>query len=118
MQVNLFLLLESQMKFLEFFFDIKNISDENSQILIAQLFDLGFDSFEESDFYLKAYILEKKVTSILLKRLKKNLIVEGLSFYSSSLLDKNWNQIWESNFSPVSFDSGLIRAPFHKKNNL
>ena len=45
------------MKFLEFFFDIKNVSADKSEILIAQLFDLGFDSFEESDLYLKAYIL-------------------------------------------------------------
>ena len=106
------------MKFLEFFFDIKNVSADKSEILIAQLFDLGFDSFEESDLYLKAYILEEKITKILIKRLKRDLIVKDIIFYSSTLLEKNWNNIWESNFSPIYFESGMIRAPFHKKNNL
>ena len=48
------------MKFVEFFFDLKSISEEENEILIAQLFDLGFDSFEDANHYLKCYILAKK----------------------------------------------------------
>lgn len=105
------------MKILEFFFDLKGISDYDSQILIAQLFDLGFDSFEESENHIKTYIFKKKATKVLLKRLKKHLIVKNINFSFSELENKNWNHIWESNFSPVYFKSGIIRAPFHMKDN-
>ena len=53
------------MKFVEFYFDLKQFSAQSSDVLIAQLFDLGFDSFENLDGYLKAYILNKKVNNVI-----------------------------------------------------
>jgi len=106
------------MIFVEFSFDVKSISVKDSEILIAQLLDLGFDSFENTNEVLKAYILTEKVNDDLLKKIRINLVVKNLNFYFKNLENKNWNDVWESNFDPVFFQSGVIRAPFHsiKKN--
>ena len=101
------------MRFVEFFFDVKSISNENNEILMAQLADLGFDSFENTDENLKAYILFEKINNQLLKKIKNNLIIENINFHFKNLENKNWNDVWESNFSPVFFSLGVIRAPFH-----
>ena len=61
------------MTFVEFSFDIKPISNSDTEILIAQLLDLGFDSFENSDKNLKAYILNEKINEGLLRGIKNNL---------------------------------------------
>lgn len=102
------------MKFVEFFFDLKSISKEESEILIAQLFDLGFDSFEDNNHYLKCYILAKKVDDNLFQNIKNNLFIKNLNFEYKNLENKNWNSFWESNFKPVFFESGVIRTSFHK----
>ncbi len=101
------------MKFVEFYFDLKLFSAQSSDVLIAQLFDLGFDSFENLDGYLKAYILNKKVNKDLFKKIKNDLIIKNPDFSYKNLEDKNWNDTWESNFEPVFFQSGVIRSSFH-----
>ena len=102
------------MKFIEFFFDLKSISKEENEILIAQLFDLGFDSFEDTNNYLKSYILEEKVDDNLFQNIRNNLLIKNLNFEYKKLENKNWNSFWESNFKPVFFESGVIRTSCHK----
>ena len=102
------------MKFVEFFFDLQSISEEENEILIAQLFDLGFDSFEDAENYLKGYILVEKVDDNLFQNIKNNLLIKNLNFKYKNLENKNWNSFWESNFKPVFFESGVIRTSFHK----
>ena len=106
------------MKFVEFFFDLKSISKEENEILIAQLFDLGFDSFEDANNYLKCYILSEKIDGNLFQNIKNNLLIKNLNFEYKNLENKNWNSFWESNFKPVFFESGVIRTSYHiiKKN--
>ena len=95
------------------FYKIDNKSNQN--ILIAKLSNLGFDSFNESEVtQLKAYILTKNVTESFLEdlRIKKTFY----KFKFSSLKDKNWNHLWESNFKPILIqDKCFVRAPFHQK---
>ena len=86
------------MKFVEFFFDLQSISEEENEILIAQLFDLGFDSFEDAEHYLKCYILVEKVDDNLFQNIKNNLLIKNLNFKYKNLENKNWNSFWESNF--------------------
>ena len=101
------------MTFVEFSFDLKSISNSDTEILIAQLLDLGFDSFENTDKNLKAYILNEKINEGLLREIKNNLKIKNLDFQFQNLQNKNWNSVWESNFEPVFFPSGVIRASFH-----
>ena len=101
------------MTFVEFSFDLKSISNSDGEILIAQLSDLGFDSFENTDRNLKAYILNDKINEGLLGKIRNNLVIKNLDFELQNLESKNWNNTWESNFQPVFFQSGVIRASFH-----
>jgi ribosomal protein L11 methyltransferase len=87
------------------------------EILIAQLADIGFDSFEETYDGLKAYVLESVFNdkqfedAVRLPAAETNPIV---SLHLSDIKGINWNQEWERHFQAVWIkDRVLIRAPFH-----
>ena len=101
------------MKFVEFFFDLQSISEEKNEILIAQLFDLGFDSFEDAENYLKGYILVEKVDDNLFLNIKNNLLIKNLNFKYKNLENKNWNSFGNQILNQF-FESGVIRTSFHK----
>ena len=103
------------MNWVEFVFKLRD-EDSFKDILIARLSLLGFDSFDETDKKLKGYIDEKKVTDFFLEELK---IISKTSFTFSSLENKNWNELWESNFRPIMIgENCFVRAPFHKKKDV
>ena len=102
------------MKFIEFIFNTNSCSLNEIEIIISQLYVLDFDSFEESDKVLKAYISSDKYDNHLIKKINENDILKKYSFQINNLENKNWNNIWEANFKPVVFDDIIIRAPFHK----
>ena len=86
-----------------------------SEILIARLNEIEFESFYEYDYGLKGYVQ----TQLLDKDKLKNIISEiseqtELSFTLHKLKQKNWNAHWESNYLPVSINENcVIRADFH-----
>jgi len=85
------------------------------EIFIAELGLLPFESFEESPNGLKAYILEhsfdKKAVESILERYNLQTSTE---LVVKKLEDKNWNEVWESNFEPIFVGADiLVRAPFH-----
>ena len=102
------------MKFIEFIFNTNSCSLNEIEIIISQLYLLDFDSFEESNKVLKAYISSDKYDNYLIKEINENDILKKYSFQINNLENKNWNNIWEANFKPVVFDDIIIRAPFHK----
>ena len=102
------------MKFIEFIFNTNSCSLNEIEIIISQLYLLDFDSFEESNKVLKAYISSDKYDNYLIKKINENDILKKYSFQINNLENKNWNNIWEANFKPVVFDDIIIRAPFHK----
>lgn len=90
-----------------------------SEILIAELGELPFESFEETDDGLSAYIQKNLWNETILEKVEilKNSDFE-ISFHYNEIAPINWNQEWEKNFEPIDVD-GLcyIRAPFHEKTN-
>jgi ribosomal protein L11 methyltransferase len=86
-----------------------------SDILIAMISEMGFESFDQSETGFTAYIKEVE---------KENVDLENLQFddftytYSvEAIQTQNWNEEWERNFEPVTVDDFLtIRAPFHSGN--
>tara|TARA_Y100001978_G_scaffold200289_1_gene216278 strand:+ start:594 stop:1427 length:834 start_codon:yes stop_codon:yes gene_type:complete len=102
------------MKFIEFIFNTNSCSLNEIEIIISQLYLLDFDSFEESNKVLKAYISSDKYDNHLIKKINENDILKKYSFQINNLENKNWNNKWEANFKPVVFDDIIIRAPFHK----
>ncbi|OQA00643.1 MAG: Ribosomal protein L11 methyltransferase [Bacteroidetes bacterium ADurb.Bin408] len=87
-----------------------------SDVIIAQLTEAGFEGFWEEDGCIKAYISEAQY---------KETLLTHCPFYAGNANDitwafaiieeTNWNDMWESNFEPVYTSSCCIRAPFHKK---
>ena len=85
-----------------------------SDILIAQLGNLGFESFVETQTGFDAYVAQE------LWRDDWNLTsVDGfddvkVSFTKELIKDQNWNEEWEKNFDPIAIkDQCYIRATFH-----
>ncbi len=89
------------------------------EILLAELSQLEFEMFEETDLGLVAYIeehffLEKKIFDLSIFNSKEFKI----SFTKKKIKNQNWNKRWESNFDAVEINSScVVRAPFHEKSN-
>ena len=86
-------------------------SSDLQELLVAQLSEIGFDGFEQTDSTLIAYIEEAAYKEVDLKLI---LNQHGIT-YSESILEKtNWNAVWESNFQPIQIGNRLgVRAHFH-----
>lgn len=89
-----------------------------SDILVAQLAELGYHSFINTDEGIKAYIEEKNFNHNDVVYLPISPIFQDiLEVNYRAIKDKNWNEEWEKNFSPVKVgDECIIRAPFHEVN--
>lgn len=95
-----------------------NITESQSEILIAQLNEIGFDGFEEETNELKAFVPSSNFDENAFKQI---VDTNNLNYYKSIIKKENWNAIWESNFEPIevaypnSFKPFVyIRAGFHE----
>lgn len=86
------------------------------EILVADLAEIGYESFDEVDDGLLAYIIEKDFDADKIVEIPsiKTLFTDFIS-YSFNLIDEqNWNEVWESNFPSIEVDERVyVRAPFH-----
>ncbi|MGM0619767.1 MAG: 50S ribosomal protein L11 methyltransferase [Bacteroidota bacterium] len=86
-------------------------------VLTAQLTEIGFESFVETDDGFEGFIPEKdfneEEVSNLLKSFEENYT---FAIQKELIEEKNWNKEWEKNyFKPlVVADKCVVRAPFHK----
>jgi len=89
------------------------------EILIAELSQLGFDSFQEHENGISAYVDSKISSEIDLKDIQiLNTEEFKISFEINSIEKQNWNIKWESNFEPIYVDNiCCVRAPFHPKSD-
>jgi len=89
------------------------------EILIAQLSQLGFDSFQENNDGISAYIDSSVLSTVKVQDIQiLNSTEFNISFESNNVKKQNWNIKWESNFEPIYVDKiCCVRAPFHKKSN-
>ncbi len=100
--------------YLEFNFKIKPLQPWN-EILMAELIEIGFDSFTEEHDGILGYIQKDLFKEEELKDiyLLQNQEVE-ISYTYEEMPNINWNEEWEKNFSPINVeDKVLIRAEFH-----
>lgn len=105
------------MNYIEVTFDIKP-KLTGTEILIAQLSQIGYESFSETNSGLQAYIPEQFFETQDLQRLHVFQSDEfEISFSQKLIKEQNWNEIWESSYDPVLIkDLVFIRAPFHEGN--
>lgn len=102
--------------YLEFQFKISPLQP-GSEILIAELGEVGFESFVENEEGITAYIQtnEYKDGSLEDIYILKSDEFE-ISYTSQEIEQINWNSEWEKNFNPIIVgDKCSVRAPFHEK---
>lgn len=97
--------------------EFKLVSCETYQqdLLIYTLGELGFDTFEETDFGFKAYIVDSKFNKLEIDSDLAPFLEEFTFSYEINLIpQKNWNEVWESNFQPIQINEQInVRATFH-----
>ena len=104
-------------EYIEVSIRITPFSEENAEIVTAEISELPFESFSSEDPFLKCYIQKELYDAQALKVVLSGL--EGMGFdmeWSSTLMPVvNWNAEWESQFSPIVVDGKCtIKASFHK----
>ncbi len=90
---------------------ITDLTPEMSDILVAELSDLGFDGFEERPHELICSIAQSSYDP---SNIASVLNRFGVKYSEVVIKEQNWNAVWESNFEPVLVDDFCaIRADFH-----
>ena len=91
-----------------------------SEILIAELGNVGFESFVETENGVTAYIQKTDWSAeILADVFVLNSDEFSIEYNLNEVPQTNWNAEWEKNFEPIQVDDLVsIRAPFHKNPNL
>ena len=104
-------------EYIEVAINIAPFSEENAEIVTAEISELPFESFSMEDPYLKCYIQKELYDAQALKVVLG--VMEGMGFevgFTANLMPAvNWNAVWESQFTPIVVD-GLctIKASFHE----
>ncbi len=102
--------------YIEYNFTVKPLQPV-SDILIAELGNLGFESFVETETGVLAYIQKDDwATDILTEvQILTNPDFE-IDYDYVEIEQENWNATWEQNFNPIQVgDQCVVRAPFHEK---
>ena len=105
--------------YLEFNFNISPLQPWN-EILMAELIEIGFDSFTEEHEGILAYIQKDLFDDKQLQEINmfSNEAVE-ISYTYQEMPNINWNEEWEKNFEPINVEDQVsIRAEFHSNQNL
>ena len=91
-----------------------------SEILIAELGNVGFESFVETENGVTAYIQKTDWNAeILADVFVLNSDEFSIEYNLNEVPQTNWNAEWEKNFEPIQVDDLVsIRAPFHENPNL
>lgn len=101
-------------KYLEFEFKVKPVQPW-SEILMAELITVGFDSFTEEADGILGYIPAEDFEENSLKSLHSFQSDEvEISYTFREMPNINWNEEWEKNFEPIEIAGQVrIRAEFH-----
>ena len=86
-----------------------------SEILIAQLAELNFDSFEEKENVILAYGIEEEID---FSNIESSTCLSNAPFQykiSKEIIPyQNWNEKWEKEYEPIYINEMIsITAPFH-----
>jgi ribosomal protein L11 methyltransferase len=93
---------------------IETISQEEAEMIIAELSEIGFYAFEEEDNLLNGYVNEVDFDE---EKLKAILPLDSV-FLKNIIEEENWNQQWENSIQPVIInDFAAIRPSFSKPIN-
>lgn len=104
------------MKYIQVTFSFKAIEAYQQDLLIAELADIGFNTFEEIEGGFLAFVDLNTFSEDQLKNVLEQFEEDFEGDYSISEIEgKNWNEEWEKNFEPLIInDECYVRATFHE----
>ncbi len=84
-------------------------------ILTAELAEIGFDAFMETEDGFEAYADEERYDRNALEDLRERYAaITTIEFTFDTIEQRNWNEEWERSFDPIDVEGKcLIRAEFH-----
>jgi ribosomal protein L11 methyltransferase len=87
------------------------------EILIAELAEIGFESFVDTEDGFEAYIQETDFDESNIEQISLLSNEEfKIDYTINKIAQQNWNEQWEKSFDPIFVDEKcMIRAPFHEK---
>lgn len=102
------------MNYIEYDFTVSP-TEMGAEILMAELAEVGFDSFEDTPTGIKAYIPKDSWNEQILQDIYLLSNPEfTISYQITEIEQVNWNEEWEKNFSPIVVeDLCTVRANFH-----
>ena len=91
------------------------LDPEYNDILMAELAEIGYESFVESNDGISAYIPEMLFDVLLLQEIvHKYQSQTEIAFEHEQLETKNWNEEWERNYQPIEVAGQIrVRASYH-----
>jgi ribosomal protein L11 methyltransferase len=93
------------------------VNPEFSDIFMAELGEIGYETFTEEEDGLNAYITEDLFSETALDEIMERYLPMTPIRYSYKTLEKkNWNEEWEKNYEPIIAANGRVRvrASFHE----
>lgn len=104
------------MDYIKIAFTFASIEEYQHDLLIAELADIGFDTFEDTEVGFDAFILANEYSETGLNDVLMGFEDDLQFTYKVIEIEpQNWNEEWEKNFSPLVInDDCYIRATFHE----
>ena len=104
------------MQYIQVTFEFTKIEEYQRDLLIADLADIGFNTFEDRPTGFAAFIDQDSYEVSALETALATYKEEFEYAYEvTEIAGENWNEQWEKNFEPlVISDQCYVRATFHK----
>ena len=103
------------MDYLKVSFAFGEIEEYQKDLLIADLADIGFETFEENVTGFDAFVQQSLFEENQLQEVLLQHQALQASYVVEEVVTENWNKEWESNFSPLIINTDCyIRATFHE----
>lgn len=86
--------------------------EERQEIIISELSDMPFESFETENEFILAYLQADFDELSLITDIS---LLDGVAKVEKTRIKgENWNKVWEESFEPITIENEVIvRAPFH-----
>jgi ribosomal protein L11 methyltransferase len=97
-------------------FGFSQIEEYQKDLLIAELADVGFDTFEDTETGFDAFIVAAQFNETALNEVLMGFADElQYTYLVHDIAPENWNEEWEKNFTPLIIaDKCYVRATFHE----
>ncbi|MES2418585.1 MAG: 50S ribosomal protein L11 methyltransferase [Bacteroidota bacterium] len=104
------------MNYIQVAFSFNELQEYQHDLLIAEMADIGFDTFEDTATGFDAFIMANRFNETELNDVLMGFADELQYTYQIKKIEsQNWNEAWEKNFSPLHIsDDCYVRATFHE----